>query len=66
MPYTQHPRDQDKPSLSWSLPRWLDYLLAIHTKSIDMGLARTQQVFERLSIVLELPTQVLHFQNCIF
>ncbi|MDC0602039.1 bifunctional tetrahydrofolate synthase/dihydrofolate synthase [Aliiglaciecola sp.] len=50
MPHTQSPHDQGKPSLSWSLPRWLDYLLAIHTKSIDMGLARTQQVFERLSI----------------
>lgn len=50
MPQFQNENDQDKPSLSWSLSRWLDYLLAIHSKSIDMGLARTQQVFERLSI----------------
>ncbi|GAA6185180.1 bifunctional tetrahydrofolate synthase/dihydrofolate synthase [Aliiglaciecola sp. NS0011-25] len=42
--------DQNKPSLSWSLSTWLDYLQAIHSKSIDMGLARTQQVYERLNL----------------
>ncbi|GAC13479.1 bifunctional tetrahydrofolate synthase/dihydrofolate synthase [Aliiglaciecola lipolytica] len=43
-------KDQEKPQLSWSLSIWLDYLQAIHSKSIDMGLARTQQVFEHLNL----------------
>ncbi|GAA0858394.1 bifunctional tetrahydrofolate synthase/dihydrofolate synthase [Aliiglaciecola litoralis] len=45
-----HKEDQDKPNLSWSLNQWLEYLLSIHTQSIDMGLERTKGVFDTLKI----------------
>ncbi|GAB2686351.1 bifunctional tetrahydrofolate synthase/dihydrofolate synthase [Aliiglaciecola aliphaticivorans] len=42
--------DQHKPSLSWSLSTWLEYLQGIHSKSIDMGLSRSQQIYARLKL----------------
>lgn len=35
---------------SWSLERWLDYLMAIHPSEIDMSLARVSLVYERLAM----------------
>ncbi|MFA3789775.1 bifunctional tetrahydrofolate synthase/dihydrofolate synthase [Aliiglaciecola sp. SL4] len=50
MPNNTSSTDQGKPSLSWSVANWLDYLQAIHSKSIDMGLSRTEQVYARLNL----------------
>jgi dihydrofolate synthase/folylpolyglutamate synthase len=50
MPADIKKKDQDKPNLSWSLTQWLEYLLAIHSKSIDMGLERTLSVLQKLPI----------------
>ena len=35
---------------SWSIDRWLSYLLAIHPNEIDMGLSRVNKVYTRLSM----------------
>lgn len=37
---------------SWSLDRWLDYILAIHPSEIEMGLSRVSRVYQRLDISL--------------
>ncbi|MER2492556.1 bifunctional tetrahydrofolate synthase/dihydrofolate synthase [Catenovulum sediminis] len=39
-----------EPAKFKSVDEWLDYLTAIHPAEIDMGLTRTQQVFESLNL----------------
>lgn len=58
MPEQTSTLDQEKPCLSWSLSHWTDYLLAIHPKNIDMGLARTQEVYSRLNLDFTLQTVI--------
>lgn len=48
--------DQGEPDSSWSVANWLDYLLSIHPKNIEMGLDRVQQVFDRLDLDLSTST----------
>jgi dihydrofolate synthase/folylpolyglutamate synthase len=35
---------------AWSLNQWLKYLESTHSKSIDLGLSRVQQVYSRLNL----------------
>lgn len=35
---------------TWSLDQWLSYLESIHSKNIDMGLSRVEQVFNNLKL----------------
>lgn len=43
---------QVEPDSTWSLATWLDYLLSIHPKNIEMGLDRVQLVFDKLNLDL--------------
>lgn len=42
--------NQVEPDSTWDLTTWLDYLLSIHPKNIEMGLDRVQLVFNRLNL----------------
>ena len=35
---------------TWDLEQWLTYLESIHSKNIDMGLTRVEQVFSKLAL----------------
>lgn len=47
---TPNQSDQSAPSASWSMDSWLAYLQSIHPSSIEMGLERVNQVFQRMQI----------------
>lgn len=49
---------QVEPDSTWSLAVWLEYLLSIHPKNIEMGLDRVQLVFDRLNLDLSASTIV--------
>lgn len=43
-------RGQASEKETWTLPQWLKYLESTHSKSIDLGLSRVQQVYSRLDL----------------
>lgn len=43
-------RTQASDKEAWSLQQWLKYLESTHSKSIDLGLSRVQQVYARLDL----------------
>ena len=47
---TENVSAQSSPSEDWDLLQWQEYLLSIHSKNIDLGLARLLKVFANMTL----------------